>query len=155
MAIKKGLKQGQYIPIHPEKWIITESFDMKKPGIKYRSSYEYKFMKFCDYNDNFIKVNSEGVVIPYISPKDNKVHRYYMDFVVQTKDGRIILVVVKPYSQCIPPKPPKNKTEKSKLSYQNAIITYAVNQAKWEAASKYAKERGWDFKIITEKELDL
>ena len=24
------------------------------------------------------------------------------------------------------------------------------NQAKWEAANRYAKERGWEFKILTE-----
>jgi hypothetical protein len=147
-------KQGYYIPIKPEKWIITESFDSKgKAGIKYRSSWEHKFMKFCDYNDNIIKVNSEGVVIPYISPVDNKYHRYYMDFIVETADSRIILIEIKPYSQCIPPKPPKNDTDKSRLSFQKAIMTYAVNQAKWEAAGLYAEERGWMFKIITEKEL--
>jgi hypothetical protein len=29
------------------------------------------------------------------------------------------------------------------------------NQAKWEAANEFARDRGWEFKIITEKELGL
>lgn len=155
MAFKKGVKQGYYEPINPHKWILTEAFDSKgKKGIKYRSSWEHKFMRFCDFNDNIIKVNSEGIVIPYISPLDGKYHRYFMDFIVETPKG-IILVEVKPLAQCYPPKPPKNNTEKSRFNYEKAVKTYAVNQAKWETTEEYCLERGWTFKIITERELGL
>jgi len=153
-GFRKGLKQGIFIPQNPNKWIITEAFDSKgTPQITYRSSWEKKFFTFMDLNDNIVKANSEGIVIPYISPIDDKPHRYYVDAVMETRDGIIWLIEIKPYSQCIPPKPPKNNSEKSKINYQKAIMTYAVNQAKWEAAQKYADERGWRFKIITENEL--
>jgi len=153
-GFKKGIKKGYYYPINPEKWIITESFDTKGKGIKYRSSWELKFMRFCDFNDNIIRANSEGIVIPYISPIDNKYHKYYMDFIIETRDG-VSLIEVKPFSQCLPPKPPKNDSEKSINNYRKAIETYAVNQAKWDAAKKLADDNGWDFRIITEKELGL
>lgn len=151
--MKKGIRQGYYKPKNESKWIITEAFDSKGvPGIKYRSSWELKFMKFCDYNPYILKVNSEGMVIDYISPKDGKIHKYYMDFMLETTKS-VWLVEVKPLRETIPPKPPKNDSEKSAYVYQKAIETYAVNCAKWEATEKLCEERGWIFKIITEKEL--
>jgi len=153
-GIKRGYKQGLYEPKFPNKWIITESFDTKGKGIKYRSSWEKKFMEFCDYNNNILKVNSEGIVIPYISPVDNKPHKYYMDFIIETKAG-VFLVEIKPYAQCFPPKKPANTSEKSHNNYIKAIETYAVNQAKWEAAGAFAESKGWSFKIITEKDLGV
>ena len=154
MAFKKGIKSGYYNPIHPNKWIITETFDVNGKGIKYRSSWEHKFMRFCDYNDNILKVNSEGIVIPYISPLDGKIHKYYMDFIVETAQG-VTLVEVKPFAQTQPPKPPKNNSEKSAMHYRKAIETFAVNQAKWSATEQLCMERGWDFKIITERDLGV
>ena len=35
------------------------------------------------------------------------------------------------------------------------MSTYAVNQAKWKAASEYCKDRRIEFKIITEQELGI
>jgi len=99
-------------------------------------------------NDNIVKVNCEGIKIPYLSPLDNKFHNYYMDFIIKLSDGRVFLIEIKPYSQTIPPKEGKNPK-----TYQNAIKTYIINQAKWEAAKKVATLKGWHFKIITEKEL--
>jgi len=156
MAKKRGFKQGIYEPFNKGKWILTESFDTKVPSIKYRSSYELKFMKFCDYNNNIVKVNSEGIKIPYVSPLDNKTHRYYMDFIIETSNNEVFLVEVKPYSQTIPPKQPKkgNKSNNDN-GYQKALMTYAVNMAKWGSAKKYADSMGWKFIIITEKELGL
>ena len=155
-GFKKGIKSGIYNPINPDKWVITESFDSKSiKQIKYRSSWEKKFFLFMDINDNIIKCNSEGMIIPYISPVDNKYHRYYMDAMMQTKDGTIWLIEIKPYAQCFPPKLPKNNTEKSRFHYEKAIMTYVVNQAKWEATEILCQEKGWRFKIITEKELGL
>ena len=154
IGIKKGFKQGIYEPVYPEKWILTEAFDMKTAGIKYRSSWELKFCRFADFNPDIIKVNSEGVVIPYINPVKGKAAKYYMDFVIQTK-STVFLVEVKPLKDVNPPKPPKSQTEKSMNSYKRAIETYVINQAKWEAAEKFAAEKGWKFKIITERELGL
>jgi len=105
-------------------------------------------MQFCSLNDSILKVNCEGIVIKYLSPIDNKIHKYYMDFIIKTKKGKIFLVEIKPYNQTIPPKKGKNIE-----SYKKAIKTYLINQAKWEAAKKLADSKGWEFKIITEKEL--
>jgi len=153
-GFKKGVKQGIYNPRNPDKWVITEAFDMKEPGIKYRSSWEKSFCIFADLNDNIIQVNSEGVVVPYISPVDQKVHKYYIDFFIKTKD-KTFLVEIKPFNQTIPPKEPKNSSIKSQNVYKNAIKTYMINLAKWESAEKFAKERGAEFIIITEYELGL
>lgn len=157
MAFKKGIKSGYYNPpdFAKHKWILTESFDTKgKSGIKYRSSWELKFMEFCSYNDSILKCNSEGIIIPYVSPVDGKMHNYYMDFIVETKQS-IFLIEVKPKAQCLPPKPPKNKSEKSLLYYKKSVETYAINRAKWEAAELMAEENGWKFMIINETHLGV
>ena len=59
--------------------------------IIYRSLWERRFMVWCDENPNVIKWASEEVVIPYRSPLDRRIHKYYPDFWVKTKkhDGLI------------------------------------------------------------------
>jgi len=153
-------KTGIYIP--PEhaknKWIVTKTFDMKEEAIKYRSSWEKMFMVFCSMNDNIIKVNSEGMKVKYYNPVTSKISNYYLDFMMETKDGKIWLVEIKPYAQTLPPKPPRKNTknlQKAQALYVKAIETYAINQAKWEATEALCKKNGWFFKIITEKELGL
>jgi len=152
----KGIKKGFYTPVYPNKWIITESFDTSKPMIKYRSSWELKFMRFCDFNDHILKVNSEGIIIPYTSPIDNKIHKYYMDFIIETPKG-VFLVEIKPFSETqLPKKPRKNANDsKGRFSFDKKMETYLINQAKWKQAEIYANKRGWDFIIITEKELNI
>jgi len=94
-------------------------------------------------------------VIPYRCPTDNKIHRYFVDFQIQVqqRDGNLkrYLVEIKPANQCVPPEYPGKQTKR----YIAESMTYIKNQAKWKAASEYAKDRGWEFKIITEKELGL
>jgi hypothetical protein len=108
-------------------------------------------MKYLDENPNVISWNSEEVIIPYISPKDNRPHRYFMDFwfASKTSDGSVkeFLVEIKPYNQTKPPIPKKRVTQ----SFKNAVDTYGVNIAKWEAAAAYAKSRGFIFRVLTEK----
>lgn len=150
---KRKFKQGIFNPKNPQKWIITKSFDLNEKAIKYRSSYELKFMKFIDMNPDIVLANSEGIVIPYVSPIDNKLHRYYIDFIIKNKKGKIFLVEIKPFNQTQKPKQPKSKSGKSYKNYIEAYKTYLINQAKWKTASEFAKSKGWEFKIITEKEL--
>jgi len=154
-GFKKGYKQGLYEPIYPQKWVLTESFDMNEKGIKYRSSYEYKFCVFCDMNPDIVKVNSEGIVVPYYNPAKERVARYFLDFIIQNKSGRTFLVEIKPLSETLPPKKPKNNSQKSIFNYQKSLETFAVNQAKWQAAREYATSQNWEFVIITEKELGI
>lgn len=157
-GFKKGIKQGIYTPINESKWIITKTFDMKEPCIKYRSSWELMFCKFADFNNNIIKVNSEGMKVQYQNPFTNKMANYYLDFMMETKNGKIWLIEIKPYAQTQPPKPPRSNAKNPQKAQQNfvkAIETYAINCAKWEATEIVCAEKGWVFKIITEKELGL
>jgi len=155
ISMKRKYKQGIYIPINPSKFYITKTFDMKEICIKYRSSYEYKFLVFCDMNPDIIKVNSEGLIIPYYNPITNKKSKYYMDFVVKNKKGVIFIVEVKPYSQTIKPKPPKNSSAKSRENYDKAIETFIVNSAKWESAREFARNNKCSFMIVSEETLGI
>ena len=53
--------------------------------IIYRSLWELKFMNWCDRNENILEWGSEEIAIPYISPVDRRVHRYFPDFYVRTR----------------------------------------------------------------------
>lgn len=141
--------QGRFVPRNPEKYEGNPS------NIIYRSSWELKYMIWCDTNSSIVKWSSEETIIPYLSPIDNKMHRYYVDFKIQvkTKDGiKIYLVEVKPFNQTIPPKTTKRTKRKTK-QYLNEVFTWGKNNAKWEAARRYCKERNYEFKVITEKDL--
>jgi hypothetical protein len=124
-------------------------------NVVYRSLWERNFMRWCDTNSRIIAWNSEGVVIPYYSPVDNKMHKYYVDFLIKTRDsdGNIkhTLIEVKPEKQCKPPV--MGKTQKSKYRYLKELKTWRVNEAKWKEAEEFCKDRKWEFKILTEKQL--
>lgn len=108
----------------------------------------------CDNNPSIVEWSSETIVIPYISPVDGKAHRYFMDFWMKVKqhDGtfKVFLVEVKPKSQTRPPKRTKRKKEEVFLT---EVRTWSVNRAKWKAAEEYCKQRGWEFKIWTEDQI--
>ena len=124
-------------------------------NIIYRSLWERKFMVYCDRNPNILEWGSEEIIIPYRSPLDGRIHRYFPDFYIKYKDtsGRIkrSLIEVKPLSQCSPPKKPQRQTKR----YLNEAYEYARNQAKWKAAKEYCDDRMWEFKVLTEKELGI
>ncbi len=133
----------------------TQKYNGNPNNIICRSSWERKFCQWADHNKNIIQWASEEINIPYISPKDNKVHRYYPDFLIKVKETnnriKTYVVEVKPKKQTLPPKPKKKVTK----SYIYECQTYAVNQAKWKAASEFCKDNRIEFKIITEKELGI
>ena len=135
---------GKYKPINPKKY----KGDPTK--IIYRSLWERKFMNFCDTKPSVTKWASEEIFIPYRSPRDGKVHRYYPDFYMKTGDKESI-IEIKPLKQCKPPKEPKRKTAK----YKAECLTYLVNQAKWKYARKWCKARGLSFVVLTEKDLNV
>lgn len=124
-------------------------------NIIYRSLWELKFMKWCDRNANILEWGSEEFFIPYISPKDNRVHKYYPDFIIKVKEStnkiKTYVIEVKPKKQTEPPKKRKRVTK----SYIYECTTFAVNQAKWKAAKEFCDDRRIEFKIITEKELGI
>jgi hypothetical protein len=74
-----------------------------------------------------------------------------VDFKITVTTGRTYLVEVKPKTQTQPPIYPGKRTQR----YLQESLAFMKNQAKWEAANEFAKDRGWEFKIITEHELGL
>ena len=47
------------------------------------------------------------------------------------------------------------KKKKSNKTYLHEMTRWVINSKKWEAATKYAKKQNWEFKILTEKTLNL
>ena len=124
-------------------------------NIIYRSLWERRFMVYCDSNNSVVKWSSEEIVIPYRSPFDRKIHKYYPDFWVKIKkhDGTIetSIIEVKPKSQTIPPKDTSRKRKSGRFLLE--MKRYGVNEAKWQAATTYCEYKNWKFKIITEDQL--
>jgi|TARA_B100000900_G_scaffold282077_1_gene241364 hypothetical protein len=141
--------KGKYSPSYPRKYKGDPT------NIVYRSLWERKFMVYCDLNENILEWGSEEIVMPYRSPVDGRVHRYFPDFYIKVKEstGRIkkMIIEIKPKRQCSPPAKPKKQTK----GYLREAFEYAKNQAKWEAASEWCKDRGYIFKVFTEKELGI
>jgi len=135
----------KYTPIFPEKYAGDPT------NIIMRSSWETMFASWCDKNPSVVKWSSEETIIPYRCPTDNHIHRYFVDFKITVNTGKTYLVEVKPYKQTQLPEYPGKRTQR----YLIESLTFMKNQAKWEAATNYAKDRGWEFKIITEHELGL
>jgi|TARA_Y100001970_G_scaffold110907_1_gene138436 hypothetical protein len=140
--------KGKYKIKNPNKYLGNPT------NIIYRSLMERRFMEWCDSNDKCYKWSSEEVVIPYISPIDNKQHRYFPDFLIQTPKGWF-LIEVKPLTQSRPPKKlvVENLELKKKRRYIKSVQTWLVNEAKWKAATKVCEKKGWSFQILTEKQL--
>jgi hypothetical protein len=138
--------QGKYKVKHPEKYIGDHL------NVTYRSSWELKFMNWCDNNSAIIKWSSEETIIPYRCGTDNKLHRYFVDFKIQVKTNtglKTYLVEVKPSKQVSPPVYPGRRTNR----YLTEAMTFVKNQSKWEAAKEYCRIRDWEFKILTENDL--
>lgn len=133
----------RYIPVFPEKYAGDPT------NIVMRSSWETKFAIWCDKNPQITKWSSEETIIPYVSPVDGRVHRYFVDFKIRTTNGKVYLVEIKPKKQTVPPTGRKTKR------FLAEAATYMVNQAKWEYAERYAKARDWQFVVLTEDELGI
>lgn len=148
--------KGFFRPTNPEKY----NGDPK--NIVYRSLWEAKFFRYCDRRPEVEWWSSEELAIPYLSPKDKRVHRYFPDVILKLRypDGtsKTLMIEIKPKIQTAPPNPAKkNATKTGRVSrrYMNAAATYAINEAKWLAAEEFCKDKGWEFKIFTEKELGV
>ena len=139
--------KGKYQPKNPQKYRGDVN------NIIYRSLWERKFLIYCDTNENIIEYASEELALPYRSPIDNKIHRYFPDFYIKVKEstGQIkkYLIEIKPKKQTIEPIPQKRKTK----GYIYEVYEYAKNQAKWKAAQEFCEDRQWEFKVLTEDDL--
>ncbi len=129
--------QSRYVPLElfPDQVRLVEDYD--------------------SFNENIISWGSEEFWIPYVSPVDNRVHRYFPDFIIKVKEqtGEIktYVIEVKPKKQTVPPKQKSRVTK----SFLHEAKTYAVNQAKWKAAQEWCADRMLEFKVITEEELGI
>jgi hypothetical protein len=136
---------GPYQPKNPAKY----HGDPRQ--IVYRSLWERQVMETLDLHPDIVAWGSETVIVPYRSPVDRQVHRYFVDFWLRKRSGEEILIEVKPLSQTKPPVKPKRITRK----WKEQVVTYAINERKWEAARAFAEARGMTFQLITERELGL
>lgn len=141
--------KGVFKPKNPSKYRGDPT------NIIYRSRWELYFMRYLDSEKGVLEWASEELIIPYRSPIDGRVHRYFPDFWVKkiNRDGKTdtVVVEIKPHKETVEPTAQKKLTKK----YLYEVKTWGVNSSKWTAANKYCKERGWDFVILTENELGL
>jgi len=112
-------------------------------------------MKWCDTNPSVLEWGSETTIIPYKSPVDNRIHRYFCDFYVKIKSKDDVvtkyLIEIKPEKFTKPPAIPQKKTKR----FVQEVFQYGTNQAKWKAADEYCQERGMKFLVLTEHDLGL
>jgi len=140
--------KGKYKPSYPKKYKGDPT------NVIYRSLWERKFMVYCDKNENVLEWSSEEIALPYKSPLDNRIHRYFPDFYIKVKEGNKIqkyLIEIKPKKQV---REPKIQTKKTK-SYIYEVKKKKKNQAKWKSAQEFCEDRQWKFKIMTEDDLGI
>lgn len=136
--------KGKYSALkHPEKYIGDPS------NIIYRSHWERNVMRWCDETDKVVEWASEEIAIPYQHPVHNRRARYYPDFWIKFKDGKKLIVEVKPAKQTIPPPQPKRQTKK----YIDEKLTFYTNMEKWQTATKLCNDNDTEFVIWTEDTL--
>lgn len=126
-------------------------------------------MDWCDKNSNVLRWAYEPYSIEYNFCKpphlpdwveqlvDNKTHKYYIDFLIEIKDNagnvKMFVIEIKPERMTKEPKEPKRKTRASILRYVNDMKEYAKNCNKWDSAEKFCARKGYQFKLLTEKNL--
>jgi hypothetical protein len=141
--------KGKFRPKNPAKYRGDVA------NIVYRSLWELRFMKWCDMNPSVQEWGSEIVIVPYVSPIDRKVHRYFVDFYIKVKnklgEPQKYLIEIKPERFTKPPEIPKKKTKR----FIDEVFQYGVNEAKWKAAFEFCEDRNMKFMILTEKDLGV
>ena len=105
-------------------WFESKKFSTK---FYFQSSYEQKFLEFCETSPKISSLQRVPFVIPY---KDNGgiERNYCADFFV----NRNVVIEIKP---------------KTMLGYNNNVL-------KIEFGKKYCKENGYEYKLLMESELD-
>lgn len=139
--------KGIFIPKNPGKYQGDPN------NIVFRSSWERRVYAWLDRTENVLSWSSEETPLPYISPVDNKKHRYFPDCTATIKDqnGNVTtyMIEIKPEKFTHPPEPQKKKT----VRYINEVKQWGVNTAKWNSAINYCNEKGWTFMLLTEKNI--
>lgn len=143
-----GHEQGYYKPKNPEKYIGDLN------SVIYRSSWELKFLIFCDNEDRVVKYSSELYSVAYHNFKTKRLNYYNIDFYAEIlNDSEKIdkwLIEVKPMKYVKKPSPPKRYSEKSLKTYKHNLETWMINEVKFSAARAFARENDMKFGIVTE-----
>ena len=137
--------KGRYNPVNPKK------YKGNPQNIIYRSLWERKFMVYCDTNDKVLEWGSEEIIIPYISPWDGKVHRYFPDFYIKVKQSsgnlKKFIIEVKPKKQTRPPKPVERKTKR----WIKEVRTFGINEANGNTQLNGVKTTIWNSRYLQRK----
>ena len=141
--------KGRYTPKNPQKYKGNPT------GIIYRSSWERKMMVYCDTNKAILEWGSEEIIIPYLSPWDGRIHRYFPDFYIKVRQNsgtiKKFIIEVKPKNQCGPPAESRKKTRR----WYKEAKTWGINSAKWKYATEWCANNDMEFKILTEDHLSI
>jgi len=141
--------KGRYTPKNPQK------YKGNPRGIIYRSSWERKMMVYCDTNKAILEWGSEEIIIPYLSPWDGRIHRYFPDFYIKVKQSsgtiKKFIIEVKPKNQCAPPAESRKKTRR----WYKEAKAWGINSAKWKYATEWCASNDMEFKILTEDHLSI
>ena len=131
---------GTYTLTNPAKYV-------GKGTPRYRSGWEHAFFKFCDSNDAVLQWASESIAIPYRNPITGKSSQYIPDILMtyRTRGNQV-------RAELIEIKPKKQSVIEEKMSSRDRAVV-AVNYAKWDAATKWAKRNGLMFRVITEDQM--
>lgn len=141
--------QGWYKLQFPNKFRLPIDNHMKSyrnGHVQYKSGLELKAFKYADLNPRISEWSLEPFHIPYLSPLDGKMHRYFPDIWLKFETGTIFIVEIKSSSETRKPSP-KDK------AYGRKMQTWLINHAKWQAAQAFCKQRAANFVILTEKTL--
>ena len=136
---------GKFVARNPKKYKGDPN------NIIYRSLWEFKLMKYLDSHTQIVNWSSEEFCIPYRSPIDRRMHRYFPDFWVEKENGEQLVIEVKPKQHLVPPAKPKRQTKK----YLREMYTFAINQRKFEVAEEFCKNRNMKFMIMTQDDLGV
>ncbi len=130
--------RARFLPKNPQKYVGDVN------DIWARSSWEVTVMKWLDSRDAVIRWGSEEIIIPYLSPEDNKVHRYFPDFfmVYNDENGDIKKEVLEVK--------PRHESDEKYAKHERSKKALAVNEAKWRAASIWCEQRDMNFRVLTE-----
>ena len=132
--------QGLYVVKNPQKYV-------GKGTPRYRSGWEHAFMRFLDNNEHVVNWASESISIPYRNPVTGRQSMYVPDFLITYRNRSNQLT-----AELVEIKPKKQSVIESKMSARDGAIV-AVNYAKWDSATKWARRNGLTFRVITEEDM--
>ena len=131
---------GLYVIKNPQKYV-------GKGTPRYRSGWEHAFMRFLDNNEHVVNWASESISIPYRNPVTGRQSMYVPDFLITYRNRNNQLT-----AELVEIKPKKQSVIESKMTARDGAIV-AVNYAKWDSATKWARRNGLIFRVITEEDM--